>query len=117
MASPGWSMGARLTYIKEGTAGSWQDVARDTTKNPVAMEIWLSERLNMCSFHGPNCECELLLHVYRQLRSSEVPCSAAYTVAVREYQRLYPESSTFSAIAAVKDALIAEPEAGIVDSV
>ncbi len=70
----------------------------------------------MCSFHGPNCECELLLQVYRRRRSAGEPCSAAYMVAVGEFQRLHPESSTFRAMAAVKDALFSEPEAGVVDS-
>jgi hypothetical protein len=37
-------------------------------------------------------------------------------VAVGEFQRLHPESSTFRAMAAVKDALFSEPEAGVVDS-
>ena len=64
----------------------------------------------------PNCERESLLQVYRRGRSAGEPCSAAYRVAVREYQRLHPESSTFSAMAAVKDALFPELEAGIVDS-
>ena len=108
-------MGARLTYIKEGTPGSWQDVARDTTKIPLAREKWMRERHNMCSFHA-NWERERLLQIYRRHRSAGEPCSAAYRAAVREYQRLHPESSTISAMAAVKDALFSEPEAGIVDS-
>ncbi len=70
----------------------------------------------MGSFLGPNCECERLLQVYRRGRSAGESCSAAYTVAVGEYQRLHPKSSTFSAMAAVKDALFPELEAGIVDS-
>ena len=48
-----------------------------------------------------------------RLPTGKSVCSATYRVAVREYQRLHPESSTFSARAAVKDALFPAAIGGI----
>ncbi len=56
------------------------------------------------------------LHTYRNCRRNGQHPGAAYLSALHAFLNLHPEATAFYAMSALKDALSAEPELGLVDS-
>lgn len=70
----------------------------------------------MCPLHGADCNCESRVReVYRACCRAADHHDGAYLAAVGELRRLHPDLGALAALTAVRDALAAEQDTGIVD--